>query len=387
MSETSPTVESAAADDDPVAAELVAMAPSLLPALNTDFADSVLLIGRVLGERREATAARVVALDRQGIDMVVSDPEGDHGHRFAFAAPVAGASQVTNELISLVLTARARSGEDGTTSAELLAREMTSIRTFVTSVVAVEDIHPHLRQITFGGGDLATFTPLGPDTFLYLLLPPPGRDELTIDQTFTWSAYEAMPESERPVGAYYTLRRWRPEQQELDMLCVLHGDTGPASAWAAQAKPGDPVALWGPRTAYEPPADTDWYLLVADETGLPAVAAIIESLPPGTPVRVVAEADNPDERQELPEARGVEVTWLYRDGAPAGTITDRVAEAVRTLTWPAGTPYVWGGGESRAMTAVRRHVRHEVGLPRERVSLVAYWRHAAHADDPEDPEE
>ncbi|NLV55321.1 MAG: siderophore-interacting protein, partial [Acidimicrobiales bacterium] len=40
------------------------------------------------------------------------------------------------------------------------------------------------------------------------------------------------------------------------------------------------------------------------------------------------------------------------------------------------SPYVWGGGESRAMTAVRRYVRREIGLPREAVSLVAYWRHA-----------
>jgi NADPH-dependent ferric siderophore reductase len=29
------------------------------------------------------------------------------------------------------------------------------------------------------------------------------------------------------------------------------------------------------------------------------------------------------------------------------------------------------------MTAIRRHVRGEIGLPREAVSLVAYWRHGA----------
>jgi NADPH-dependent ferric siderophore reductase len=94
-------------------------------------------------------------------------------------------------------------------------------------VVAVTDIHPHLRQVTFGGGDLATFAPAGPDTFLYLLLPPPGRTELTIDQSFTWEAYGEMPDADRPVGAYYTVRRWRPERHEVDVLCVLHGDAGP----------------------------------------------------------------------------------------------------------------------------------------------------------------
>ena len=195
-----------------------------------------------------------------------------------------------------------------------------------------------------------------------------------------------MPDADKPVGAYYTLRRWRPEVHELDMLFVLHGDTGPASAWAARARPGDPVALWGPRTAYAPPAGTDWYLLVADETGLPAVASILESLPEGTVARVFAEVDNADERQELPDAPSFEVTWLYRDGAQAGTTT-LLADAVRALPWPGGTPYVWGGGESRTMTAVRKYVRQEVGLAREQVSLVAYWRHAAHAADPIDEDE
>src|SRR5688572_14550158 len=46
--------------------------------------------------------------------------------------------------------------------------EMGSIRTFLTTVAAVADVHPHLRRITFAGGDLAAFSPLGPDTFLYL---------------------------------------------------------------------------------------------------------------------------------------------------------------------------------------------------------------------------
>jgi NADPH-dependent ferric siderophore reductase len=283
-----------------------------------------------------------------------------------------------------VTLARERSGEEGTTSAERVMRESASIRTFLTHVVSVTDVHPHLRQITFGGGDLATFAPAGPDTFLYLLVPPPGRTELTIDQSFTWEAYGDMPEADRPVGAYYTVRRWRPERHELDVLCVLHGDAGPASAWAGRARPGDPVALWGPRTAYAPPPGTDSFLLVADETGLPAVAAILESLPPRTPAQVVAEVDNIDERQDLPGSPSVGVTWVYRGGAPAGTTT-ALADAVRALAWPGGTPYVWGGGESRAMTAVRRYVRGEVGLPREQVSLVAYWRHRDAPDDPADP--
>jgi NADPH-dependent ferric siderophore reductase len=371
------------ADDDPVATELAAVAPDLLATLDAEFADSVLLIGRILGERPGATAARVVGVDRTGADLVVTDDAGDHPCRLPFGNELHAAEQLTAELMALVVEARARSGEEGTTTAERMMQEASSIRTFLTHVVAVEDVTPHMRRITFGGGDLATFSPVGPDTFLYLLLPPPGRDELTIDQSFTWTAHAEMPDEDKPVGAYYTLRRWRPDAQELDILCVLHGDAGPASSWASRARPGDPVALWGPRTAYEPPDGTDWYLLVADETGLPAVAVILETLPPGTRAKVFVEVADAAEQLPLPASPDYEVTWLHRDGAPAGTTT-LLADAVRAMPWPGGTPYVWGGGESRAMTAVRRHVRHEIGLPREAVSLVAYWRHAAHTNDPDD---
>jgi NADPH-dependent ferric siderophore reductase len=250
---------------------------------------------------------------------------------------------------------------------------ISTTSTFITSVVRTEQITPAVRQITVGRGDLVRFSPLAADTFVYVLLPPAGRDELTIDSSFTWAAYEAMPEAERPVGAYYTLRRWRPEAHELDLHFVLHGDEGAASAWARRAKAGDPVALWGPREAFVPPAGTDHYLLVGDETGLPAIGAILESLDPGTAATVVVEVAGPEEHVPLPTSAAVEVIWLHRLGAAPGTTTALV-DAVRQLPWPDGRIYAWGGAESRAITAVRKHVRDERGLPREAVSMTGYWR-------------
>jgi NADPH-dependent ferric siderophore reductase len=325
-----------------------------------------------------------VALDPTGFELETDDGAGGPPLRLEFAGRLGDLSAISAEFLALVRRARERSGEEGETSAETLMKQMSGIRTHLTSVSAVEQVHPHLRRITFAGGDLTGFTPLGPDTFLYVLLPPPGRDALTIDRSFTWEAYGQMPEEDRPVGAYYTLREWRPGAAELDMLFVLHEPAGPASAWAARAQPGDPVALWGPRESYAPPAGTDWYLLVADDTGLPAVARILETLPDGPPVNVVAEVDGAAEHQALPDRPGTEVHWVHRDGAEPGTVAGRTEAAVRAIGLPPGEGYVWGGGESRTLTAVRRYVRREVGLPRERVSLVAYWRHS---DSPPEPDE
>lgn len=351
--------------DDPVAAAMAAD----LERFDDGFEDAVVRVVRALAGRPHATSARLTRIDSRGVEATV---DGEEGIRVAFAEPVADPLQVGDALLELLGRAREASGE-GPTRAEQELAALAALGTYLTTVAEVVDVHPHLRRITFAGGDLEHFAPAGPDTFLYVLLPPPGRTELTIDRSFSWEAVPEMPEDERPVGAYYTLRAWRPEVAELDVLVVLH-EGGHASDWARRAGPGDPVALWGPRTAWDPPAGTDRYLLVADETGLPAVAGILEALPDDAAVTVLAEVADASERQELPTHPGAEVTWLHRDGAAPGT-TALLAEAARALDRPGGTPYVWGGGESRAMTAVRRHVRDAWGLDRDAVSLVAYWRH------------
>jgi NADPH-dependent ferric siderophore reductase len=260
------------------------------------------------------------------------------------------------------------------TSAERAMAEVAAIRTFLTTVESTALVHPHLRRITFAGGDLVDFEPSGADSFVYVLAPPPGCDHLMIDQSFTWEQHASIPEDVRPIGAYYTVRRWDRATKRLEALFVLHGDEGPASAWAARAKSGDPVALWGPRTAYEPPAGTDQLLLIADETGLPAVAAILDQLPDGVTATVVAEVAGPDERQVLREAANIDTRWLHRGDAEPGTTT-LLIDAVRALPRPSSTTYVWGAGESRTMTALRKYLRKELGFPREAISLVAYWRH------------
>jgi len=256
---------------------------------------------------------------------------------------------------------------------ETQAPQLAAAATRVTEVAAVRDVVPGLREVTFRGGDLATFTPLSADTFLYLLLPPPARPDLVVDASFTWERAFAMPEEERPVGAYYTVRRWRPEVAEMDVWMVLHGDDGPASAWAARAQVGDRVALWGPRSAFVPPAGTDRLLLVADETGLPAVAAILEQRPAGQPAHVIAEVEDEAHQPPLPLDDAVTVEWVHRRGAAPGTTT-LLLDAVVALPPLQGTPYVWGGAESRTLTKVRKEIRVNRGLPREQVSLVGYWR-------------
>lgn len=259
------------------------------------------------------------------------------------------------------------------------------IRTFLTEVRAVSYPTPRFARVTFGGGDLEDYASLGPAEFLYVLLPPPGRSGLTVDRGFNWEGLRSIPEEERPRGAYYTVREHRPEKAELDLDFLLHSEAGDrsttmdeavlensASRWATRARPGDQVALWGPRIAYGPPPGVDRQLLVADGTGVPAAASILRSLPEGTRAQAFIEVADESEEQRLDSAGEVEVTWLHHGGVGDSSL---LAEAVRGFGSLGGEVYVWGGAESRKISAIRKHLRTEHCMDKSRVDVLAYWKH------------
>lgn len=86
----------------------------------------------------------------------------------------------------------------------------------------------------------------------------------------------------------YTVREQRRTPggaDEVDIDFVLHGDSSPASRWAGKAVTGRRIMAIGPAVAenksvrFQPPAGTDAVLMYADETALPAAAAILDRLP------------------------------------------------------------------------------------------------------------
>jgi NADPH-dependent ferric siderophore reductase len=254
------------------------------------------------------------------------------------------------------------------------------LKNYLARVIRSERITPQMYRVTIGGGDLGKFVSAAADQFITLILPQPGQERPLIDpETFNWEYYRTMSEETRPIVRNYTARYHRPEVAEIDVDFVIHGDGGPASNWALAAKPGDHLAIWGPRMAYAPPEGTEWQLLCADETGLPAVAAIFEDLAPRERAIAFVEIADAGEEQRLVSKGDVTIHWLHRNGVAAGE-SDLLFEAVRRATFPEGTVYAWGGGERRLMAAVRKHLQDERGVPTSAISFINYWRMGNHED-------
>ena len=142
------------------------------------------------------------------------------------------------------------------------------------------------------------------------------------------------------------------------------------------ARKGAPAALWGPRTAWAPPPGTTRWLLVVDETGVPALEVLLELLPATAEVVAVVGATSAEDVARI-DREVVIVPPRDRSSCAA----DGLLDAVRSLGLDGTGLYAWGGAESRAMRDVRRHLRTEVGLAREQVSMTPYWRHPRHGAD------
>jgi NADPH-dependent ferric siderophore reductase len=182
---------------------------------------------------------------------------------------------------------------------------------------------------------------------------------------------EGVTSGARPPSRTYTIRRYDEASGRLEIDVVLHGE-GPFVRWARAADAGDTIAFTGPRPHAVPSFGGDALVMGSDETGLPAVAALLESAPSGLPIYAFIEIADEAEEQPLPTHAALTLQWLHRDGAPAGT-TGALETSLRSLHWPAGRVEVWVAGETTEVRAIRR-LAGERGVARQDLHAYGYWR-------------
>ncbi|GAA4975929.1 hypothetical protein GCM10023205_48670 [Yinghuangia aomiensis] len=247
-------------------------------------------------------------------------------------------------------------------------------RPFHVTVAANRPLSPNATRITFASADLAHFVVGGPDQRVKLFVPRgPGPAPRIAPGAATWrEALEAIPEELRPYQRTYTVRAHRPDPPTIDIDFALHDPGGPASRWARNAGPGDELDLLGPTIARNggygfAPSLGSHLLLVGDQAALPAVGAVIESLPADARGHAFVSVPTAADIQHLAAPRGVNLTWL------PGADSHRILEAVQGADLPSPT-YAWLAGEASGVRALRRHLVGERGVDRRSVAFQGYWR-------------
>ena len=216
------------------------------------------------------------------------------------------------------------------------------------TVQRVERVTPGMLRVHLGGPELAGFTSLSSDDHVKLFVP--GSEGERRD---------------------YTPRSYDPEAGELALDVALH-EAGPATRWALEAKPGDVIEVGGPRGSMVVPQDFDWWLLVGDETALPAIGRRLEELPPGVPVTTIVAVAGPGEEQRFGTASAHRAVWVHRPLARADDPAP-VLDALAELVLPPGDGFVWVAAEAGVARAVRDHVE-ALGHPSEWLKASGYWK-------------
>jgi NADPH-dependent ferric siderophore reductase len=207
---------------------------------------------------------------------------------------------------------------------------------------------PHMQRLVLTAPELADLT------------YRPGQDVMLL----------VAVDDNRPVRRRYTIRALDTSRRLLTLDIVRHGD-GPGERWVRSAQPGDTIEGIAPRGKVFVAGQADWHLFAADESGLAAAFAMAGSLPPEARAAAFLEVPEPADEQKPDLPAGTSLTWLSRDGRPAGDPA-ALAAALQAAELPPGTGHVYLFGEARVVLALRE-VLAARGVPGDQVSAKAYW--------------
>ena len=242
----------------------------------------------------------------------------------------------------------------------------------VLTVVRTENLTAHMRRITLAGSDLEGFVSPAHDDHVKLFFPAPGDTQPVLPTLGKGANPIEYAEGARPVARNYTPRRYDAVKGELEIDFVLHGD-GPASGWAAQAAVGHTLGVGGPRGSMVVPLDFDWYVLVGDQTALPAIARRLEQLPSGARAIAVIETVDDGEQVALESQAQVDIHWVGRNGRSGALLL----EALRRIALPHdGDGFVWVACEHAQVKGLRAHFI-DAGVPKQHLHVASYWKHGA----------
>ena len=226
-------------------------------------------------------------------------------------------------------------------------RHETRVRSL--KVREVVQLTPIMRRSLFSGEDLQGFQSLGFDDHVKLRIPTASGSIVRRD---------------------YTPRRFDADARTLTIDFAIH-EAGPATAWAVGAAPGDVIEIGGPRASSIAPNNIRRWLLIGDETALPAIGRRIEEATPGTKITSIVAVPSAEDQQTFVTPAELQTIWAHRPHAAAND-AELLLELVRD-TELAGQTFVWIAAEATVARAVREHVIDRCRYPRSWVKAAGYW--------------
>lgn len=227
---------------------------------------------------------------------------------------------------------------------------------YLADVLGATQITPNLRRVHLGGGTLADWVSTGKaDEFVHVHIPGDNPAE-------GW-------EDDHDIARHYTIRRHDAVAGTIEIDVVTHGH-GLGSTWAKTCQVGDRVAISTATGYFTPPEGSTKRLLIADATGLPAVARILEEASADEEFDVVVELLDLADKIELVSKATVRPVWRVSGN---GRSPSALETAMRRMTVPGEDVYVWIACESAESRRTRKFLRANWGRHHTWYRIVGYW--------------
>ncbi|MFC8871476.1 siderophore-interacting protein [Streptomyces sp. NPDC057148] len=221
---------------------------------------------------------------------------------------------------------------------------------FEFTVTDAEDVTPDFRRLRLTDGGMLAATGVHPTMWVRLWFENAGK----------------------PHQRAYTLVDPDPEAGTFSMEFALH--EGCASDWARAAKAGDTIEATVQGTGFEVPQPVPSRVFaVADPASLPALNSLLDAVG-AVPATIWFEGGGAEDG--LPfrtDPKLHEVRTVPRRDAGAHLVA-RVTEELPELLRAAPEPYVWIACDTATTRALGAYVRKELGVAKQRVNALGYWR-------------
>lgn len=237
-------------------------------------------------------------------------------------------------------------------------------------VQAIAPLTPCMTRIVVGGDALRGFRSDAPDDHVKVFFP--NEDDELVFPVLGSNGPEYAPGAKPSPMRDFTPRHHDGERDRLVLDFVVH-DVGEAAQWVKQARVGGKVGIGGPRGSHIVADDFDRYVLIGDETALPAIGRWLESWHLDAPINAMIEIPEDADKQELALPANARVTWLARNGTHA-TTSNALEHALKSLPTTTGDTFYWIAAESRRVRAMHRMLVDERGIPKEWIRATGYWQ-------------
>ena len=337
---------------------------------NSNHSDAILMVANYLSNDQNSSAEIIISEKEQlNLKIINKNKEGYLDLDFDL-------NSITNDelktfFIGLIYQAREKLGPDfpKTNIEKDIEKSLQSI-SFYSEVSETKIISKNIKEISFKG-DFSKLETKNTDDFLFVIVPL-DKKKTILDRDYSMENYRKQISEDKKItaGAYYTIRNF--SEDEIKMWFVLHSHSGNLGNWAEKAKTGDQAILWGPRSMFSPSKKFSHLILIADETGIPAMKVISENNKLFSKCTTFYEVIDESCQLLTKEENNISEYWIHREDDEPGE-GDKLLHRLKAYELPKNDFYIFGAGEARQMMKIRKFFKNK-GVLKEQMHITGYWK-------------